>query len=402
MLITGKDIIVTGLQPWDIDIGSNCKNIALEFSKNNRVLYVNAALDRMTLLRKKNDPKTLKRKRVLKGAEPDLVELGPNLWNLYPKTILESINQIGSIKLFDWLNRINNRRMAKQILSAVSRLGFKDYIIFCDSDMFRSFHLKELLHPKAFIYYTRDNLTAVDYWKTQGIRVEAAMMKNADVVVANSTYLAKLAEAFNPYSYYVGQGCDVSLFDIKLIDMVPDDMKPILDQGKPIIGYIGALKTLRLDINVLLHVARERPDWNLVLVGPEDENFRASELHQLDNVFFLGNKTETELPFYLATFAVALNPQILNEVTIGNYPRKIDEYLAMGKPVVATKTEAMSVFADHVSLAETPEDYIVMIQKELDSNSPEKVSEREAFSRAHTWENNLLEIANALEKVITL
>ena len=50
-----------------------------------------------------------------------------------------------------------------------------------------------------------------------------------------------------------------------------------------------------------------------------------------------------------------LNPQLLNEVTIGNYPRKIDEYLAMGKPTVATKTEGMSVFADYTYLAEDKE-----------------------------------------------
>ncbi|MEG2402131.1 MAG: glycosyltransferase family 1 protein, partial [Muribaculaceae bacterium] len=41
-MITGRDFIFTGLQPWDISIGSNAKDIALEISKNNRVLYVNA------------------------------------------------------------------------------------------------------------------------------------------------------------------------------------------------------------------------------------------------------------------------------------------------------------------------------------------------------------------------
>ena len=49
----GKDIVITGIQPWDIEIGSNCKNIALEFSKKNRVLYINAPLDRNTLKSKK-------------------------------------------------------------------------------------------------------------------------------------------------------------------------------------------------------------------------------------------------------------------------------------------------------------------------------------------------------------
>ncbi len=31
--IEGRDIIVVGQQPWDVSIGSNCKNIAMEFSK---------------------------------------------------------------------------------------------------------------------------------------------------------------------------------------------------------------------------------------------------------------------------------------------------------------------------------------------------------------------------------
>ena len=40
-MIENKDIIVIGIQPWDIPIGSNCKDIAKQFSKENRVLYVN-------------------------------------------------------------------------------------------------------------------------------------------------------------------------------------------------------------------------------------------------------------------------------------------------------------------------------------------------------------------------
>jgi len=49
-----RDIIVVGIQPWDIEIGSNCKNIALEFAKTNRVLYVNSPLDRISRYRHRN------------------------------------------------------------------------------------------------------------------------------------------------------------------------------------------------------------------------------------------------------------------------------------------------------------------------------------------------------------
>ncbi len=388
-MIKNRDFIIVGLQALDSRIGSNCINLAHEIARHNRVLYVNYPLDRLTKIREKNDLLIQKRKRINKGEEPDLVQINENMWNLFPKTTLESISQLPFDGLFDFFNRINNKRFAREIKKAINKLGFSNYFIFNDSDMFRSFYLKELLQPELYIYYTRDNLIAVDFWKKQGIRIEAALMQKSDLVVANSTYLAEHAAQFNPHAYYVGQGCDVSLFDEKLVKEMPADLKPI---PKPIIGYIGALFSLRLDIEVLEYLATQRKDWSIVLVGPEDEAFKSSKLHQMDNVHFLGSKPMEQLPSYLNFFDVALNPQKLNEVTIGNYPRKIDEYLAMGKPTVATKTKAMEVFEDHTYLAVNKEDYLQLVEKARKENSPEKASERSQFARSHTWENNVAAI----------
>ena len=47
-MITGKDFVFTGLQPWDLQIGSNAKDIALDISKHNRVLYNNTPLAKKT------------------------------------------------------------------------------------------------------------------------------------------------------------------------------------------------------------------------------------------------------------------------------------------------------------------------------------------------------------------
>ncbi|MEI7423010.1 MAG: glycosyltransferase [Prolixibacteraceae bacterium] len=395
-MLVNKDIIIVGIQAWDIEIGSNCKNIASEFAKHNRVLYVNSPLDRFSLIKDRKSARIKKRIQIVKSGKPEILLISSNLWNLYPATIIESINWIKFPILFDWMNWINNKRFSKQIKIAIDQLGFKDYLIFNDSDMFRSFYLKELLNPETYIYYTRDNLVAVDYWMKQGKRLEAAHMKKSDLVVANSTYLASLAKAFNSNSFYVGQGCDVNLFNNQLVSSIPDDIKGI---PYPIIGYIGALLSLRLDLNVLEYLAESRPEWSLVLVGPEDDSFRNSKLHRLKNVYFLGNKTSDQLPSYLKQFNVAINPQVISPITIGNYPRKIDEYLAMGKPTVATKTEAMSVFADYTYLATTREDYVACVERSLTEDTPEKRQKREEFAKQHTWENNVIEIANAIDKV---
>lgn len=393
-MIQNRDIIIVGLQAWDIEIGSNCKNIAVALSKNNRVLYVNSPLDRITKHKQKGSEKIQKRIQIWKNGVSELNEVSPNLWNLYPSTLIESINWIGISTIFDAINKINNKRFARQIQWAINELGFSNFILFNDSDIFRSFYLKELLRPETYIYYTRDNLIAFKYWKKHGTRVEALHMRKADLVVANSSYLAALARKHNPNSFDIGQGCDVEMFDSNLVTDTPEDIATV---PKPIIGYIGALLSLRLDIAVLEYIAEKRPDWSVVLVGPEDEQFKNSRLHQFQNVYFLGNKKGEELPSYLNQFDVAINPQVLSPVTIGNYPRKIDEYLAMGKPTVATKTEAMSFFMDYTYQAETKEQYVELIEKALKEDNAELHLKREKFARQHTWENNVLQIFNALE-----
>ncbi|MBV5331646.1 glycosyltransferase family 1 protein, partial [bacterium] len=85
-MIKNRDFIVVGLQALDSRIGSNCINIAQEFARHNRVLYVNYPLDRLTKFRERKDPLIQKRNRINKGLEPDLVQVSENMWNLYPKT----------------------------------------------------------------------------------------------------------------------------------------------------------------------------------------------------------------------------------------------------------------------------------------------------------------------------
>ena len=393
-MIKGKDIIIVGIQPWDIEIGSNCKNIAHEFSKHNRVLYVNPPTDRITILKEKNKPKVQKRIQICKGKFPSMELIQDNLWNLYPKTIIESINWIGSEWLYDTLNKRNAKFFANDILEAVEELEFENYLLFNDSSMFLGMYLKELLNPDLYTYYVRDNLIKVPYWKRHGERTEPEVIKQADLVVNNSEYYVDYSSKYNKNSYMVGQGCDTSIF----IDT--DDSIPVADEFEgikgPIIGYVGSLTTLRLDIDLIEHIAKQRPNWNVVLVGPEDDNFKKSSLHDLSNVHFFGNKPMDSLPTFIKGFDVTINPQVVNEITIGNYPRKIDEYLAMGKPVVATYTKAMEMFKDFVYLGETKDDYVKFIEKAIEEKFKNRL-EKIDFAKSHSWENSVKNIYHRME-----
>lgn len=395
-MIKGKDIIVVGIQAWDIEIGSNCKNIALEFSKNNRVLYVNPPMVRSVMRNQKDKETIQKRIRIKNGEEDSLVEISPNLWNLYPKTLVESINWVQVHSIFKMLNKKNTRGFSKDIKKAVSRLNFKDFILFNDSSMFLGLHLKELLKPKVYAYYMRDYLVKVPYWQKHGERMEPQVIKKADVILTNSEFFEDFCKQYNPHSYMVGQGCDVSHFSDKDDNIkIPDEFNNI---PSPIFGYVGSLTSLRLDIKLLEFIAEQKQDWSIVLVGPEDEDFKNSNLHNFKNVYFLGRKDASELPNYVKGFDVTTNPQLKNNLTIGNYPRKIDEYLAMGKPIIATKTKAMEMFKDHVYLADTKEDYVALMDKAMQENTENRIEKRIEFAKSHTWENNVSTIYASIKK----
>lgn len=396
--LKGKDIIMLGIQPWDLNIGHNFKNMAKVISKHNRVLYVNRPLDRITQWKAPKDIKTVNRLKSIKHGEKVLEEVGPNLWVFNPQTRLESINWLPHNFFYRWFNRRNNVKLAREIKKGMDKLQFKNAVLFIDNDFYNGLYLQDYLLVDYTMYYLRDYLLAQPYFFRHGKYSEPELIKKVDIVVTNSLYLTSYARNFNQRSYYCGQGCGDEFF-VPAPSNFPADIANI---KRPVIGYCGFLTEMRLDIELLEKMASRNEHWQMVLIGPEDEAFKKSALHKMPNVYFLGNKQEKELPAYVHYFDVCLNPQLVNQLTIGNYPRKIDEYLAVGKPVVATRTETMEAFAKCTFLCTGLDEFEEAIQTALDSgNDQEAIENRRMFARSHTWENSvalMYEAMNTFEK----
>ncbi len=393
-LIKGRDFIMLGIQPWDLDIGHNFKNMAHEIAADNRVLYVNRPLDRITQWKSPSDIKTKNRLKSIREGINVLEEVKKELWVFNPQTRLESINWLPHNKIYRYLNKRNNQKLAQQINSAVKKLNFNNPVLFIDNDFYNGLYLQDFIDTDCTIYYLRDYLLAQPYFYKHGRYSEPELLAKTDMVVTNSLYLNSYAKKFNTSSFYTGQGCTDNYFE-KPVN-IPHDIAGI---AKPIIGYCGFLTEMRLDIDLLVNISKQKPEWNMVFVGPEDEAFKNSELHKLNNVHFLGGKMESELPGYVHRFDVCLNPQVVNQLTIGNYPRKVDEYLAAGKPVIATETETMQEFADCTYLCNNLEEYMGAIEQALlSTNNKEEIQKRIQVARSHSWENTVSKIYDAIHQ----
>lgn len=387
--IANRDIIMFSFQSWDTEIGSNFKDMAIELAKKNRVLFVNRALDRSSLYKKKNDPATQTRLASVQTGKGEVEQVMPNIWVQNPRIIATSINAIPFAGIHDWLNKRNGRKLANEINRVIQQLGFRNAILINDNDFIRGFYLKEMVECSEYIFYIRDYMLGVDFFKRHGARHESGIMQKADLVVANSTYLTEYAKKNNPNSFYIGQGCDFTQFLQENLPLPPD----LANIPKPVIGYTGFVSAWRIDINIIRHIAETCPEYNIVLVGPVDWMFKKEELNHLKNVHFLGGKPPDALAAYVQHFDVCINPQITNDITQGNYPRKADEYLAMEKPLVATNTAGMQMFEPYCFLCNTKEEYVEKIKMII--NHPEITDtgaikkQRKEFVLTHSWEESI-------------
>lgn len=392
----GRDFIITGLQSWDIPIGSNAIDIAKEIAVNNRVLYVNTPLDQMTLMRNQIKPEMMHRLEVLKKKLDPLRKISDSLWVLDLPFSIWSVNGFPDGFLFDYFNRWNNRKIFNYVRKVAAELNFKDYIHFIDNDIYRSFYSKEYLKPKVSVYYRRDNLQPYEYWKQHVGRLEPLIIEKSDVVVCNSPQYADFSRPFNPKSYDIGQGVDLSAYNPDVEYELPKEFESI---PEPRIGYIGDINSLRLDPDLLHDLAKSKPNYSFVIIGGEDKVFKEHALHDLKNVYFPGSIAKNTVPQYMSALQVCLNPQKLNEITNGNYPRKVDEYLAMGKSVIATKTATMDLFRDHVYLCLGVAEYQEAVEKAVQDTDPANRAERIRFARSHSWKNNVDAIYSHIQEL---
>lgn len=197
---------------------------------------------------------------------------------------------------------------------------------------------------------------------------EMTLLKQSDLVFIHSKTLMAKKGSFNPNTYYMPNGVDFEHFRRVVAEQreEPDDLKQI---PAPRIGYVGYLKR-HLDLPLPLAIARQRRDWSIVLIGPVREDHHEimddiAQLEQQPNVYFLGHKPYSELPAYIKGFDVCLMNYQKTPYTKYIYPVKLHEYLACGKPVVATPLENLQEFSHVLQFAETPSDWVRKIEAGL-------------------------------------
>jgi glycosyltransferase involved in cell wall biosynthesis len=216
-------------------------------------------------------------------------------------------------------------------------------------------------------------------------------------VLASAPALAARMRELSTNVLYAPNVADTDLFARALQPGPTDSALAALAQ--PRIVFTGAIVAVKLDIPLLVTLARARPSWSFALVGPigpGEPNMDVSALRREANIHLLGPRSYAQLPDVLRGADAGLIPYALNELTRSIFPMKVYEYLAAGLPVVATPLPAL---ADVPEVATAPDagGIAQLLERALAEDTPERRAARSRAAAAHSWERRLQEIATAID-----
>ncbi|MBI1952770.1 MAG: YdcF family protein [Candidatus Omnitrophica bacterium] len=254
---------------------------------------------------------------------------------------------------------------------------------------------------QALIYYCIDSFSDSTPAAQRIVASEQELFRRADLVFVTSRALHRSASPWAKQTHLFPFGVDLPTFTQALDGPahVPGDLSGI---PHPVVGYVGGIHQW-VDQELFASLAQKRPDCSFVLVGPLQTDCK--RLARSPNVFFLGKKSHQELPHYVKQFDVGLIPYRLTGYTRNVYPTKLNEYHALGKPVVSTPLpEVLEYNRRHgelVTIGDSAEDFSRAIDGLLKDGGGADMKQRLAAAKANSWASRIVQMQGLIDEVIT-
>jgi teichuronic acid biosynthesis glycosyltransferase TuaH len=367
---------------WD-DVKMADRHMAECLAALGPVLYVDPPVSHLTRLKSPAVAASMKRPR-LRVLGPGLARLTPVV---PPKPTHPAIVPVATRVARHQLRRAV-RRLGGSVLAVISTWLFLDAYGACGEQ-------------RRVYWWTDDPVGAATLWGHTAERMAAAderLARASDLIVAVSEDATRRLRERGLPAAYLPNGCDAALF--AGVDDVIAASDVTLDG--PIAAFVGHLNS-RTDLALLEGVADS--SVGLLLIGPKDPSFEPDRFARLiarGNVAHLGPRPFEELPAYLKLVDVGLVPYGPTEFNRWSFPMKTLEYLAAGRPVVATSLPAIRwLNTDLVTLADTPGEFAASVSRQAPlARQPELVARRRAFAGTHSWAHRADQLKRLLEQPV--
>jgi glycosyltransferase involved in cell wall biosynthesis len=384
MRLSGQQIVCIGSADWATELPINQHQLMGRLAAENEVLFVESLGLRRPQLAGRDLSRIWRRlKRGLRGARPvpeGLHVLSPLVLPLHGKAAVR---------------KLNRRLLRFQVKRAARKLGMVRPILWAYVP--QAEEVLDVLDPELVVYHCVDDVAAQKGVDAESFRAaEERFARRADLVLASAPALAERMRTLSDHVLYAPNVADTGAFATAL---EPGPVDPAIEGlPRPRLVFQGAIVATKLDVQLLAEVAKLRPDWSIVLVGPRgagDPTGDLSPLDQAPNIHQIGPRQANDLPQVLRGADIGLIPYAINDLTRSVFPMKVYEYLAAGLPVLATPLPALAGVKGIETIA-SAEELVGACEREMAIDSPEDRRERSYAAAAHSWETRIEEIERVL------
>lgn len=158
------------------------------------------------------------------------------------------------------------------------------------------------------------------------------------------------------------------------------------DLPRPRFLYTGCIDS-RIDLEYVKAVSTGFPEATIVIVGYLQDAAAVAPLRGIANVYFAPQQSREAIRGITFAADVALIPHVKSDLTQAMSPLKMYEYLAAGKPVVATDLEPIRAMPE-VRRAATPEEFVQQVRAALEAEATSE-KDRMDFIEANSWSERL-------------
>ena len=293
---------------------------------------------------------------------------------------------------------LNSLVISNSIKSFLDRANFDNPIVISFLPTPSIQGIIKRISPSLVVYYCADDMARTLSNPSKLIFSEKKMFKISDITLSTSHKKYREAELYSESVHFIPAGVDIEKFAFFSKQISP---KNIALLNKPIIGYIGAISEV-FDKQLIIDLANYFSDSSILLVGPVFTD--VSMFDKFNNIKLIGLVDHKAIASYIQSFDVALIPYLVNDFTDSVYPCKLNEYLAMGIPVVSSNLEEIRFFEneyqDSVIIAKNSSDFISGVKKILnDPNAKSNIeSEKRVFiANDNIWDKRFQKIISAID-----
>jgi len=399
-MITGRDIVYISSIEWTF-LWQVHQEVALRLARaGNRVLYIENMGVRSPGL--KDASRILSRLKHWAGSftTRGVREVAPNLYVCSPLVMPPFGSSIR--------RRINRHFLLPAIGRTARQLGMRDVLVWTYLPTDSAVELVKLVRNSrgASIYHCLADFPALSATPHELMKSEKDLAQLSDQVFTNCTRLSERLSQWNDEVSIFPPGVDLAAFPdepleqpVRSDDSVPFDSSKHGAQSGPVIGYVGGLHR-HVDFDLLAEMADARPNWSWVFVGPFQTS--VDKLRGKDNVLLLGPKPHDELVFYVRSFDVCLVPYVKSVYTETVVPAKLNEYLAVGKCVVATDLPTIREFNDRhnvlIATENRADKFLQAIEEALrQPRDAETIKRRREVAALCDWNTQLEAMSRLME-----